>query len=136
MVEINNRTSYKIKSEDIVRTISKIKKTLNLKKKIKLSIGFVSPAEIKKINSTYRRINKATDVLSFLLEDSRQHIEGELLICLRVARRQGQEHGLKLVQELNILLIHGFLHLLGYDHEKKQDRQRMARLEQELLNNL
>lgn len=70
---------------------------------------------MKKINFQYRKKNKSTDILSFTSGDPDSM--GELLLCLPVLQRQARKHNLTLKQEVNLMLVHGFLHLLGYDHE-------------------
>ncbi len=77
---------------------------------------FLDSQSAKKINYEFRKKNYATDVLSF------SPIEpgslGELVMCPDVLKKQAREHGLSFRQELTYMLLHGILHLLGYDHEK------------------
>lgn len=88
-------------------------KRFKIKKEI--SIAILSPAEIKKLNKIYRQKNKVTDVLSFNLDD--EQILGEIVICLDQAKKQAKEKKTSLQAELKLLVVHGTLHLLGYDHE-------------------
>jgi probable rRNA maturation factor len=95
---------------------------------------------MRAMNRNYRGIDKITDVLSFSqLEDSSfQHGTtelGDIVICLSQARRQAGERGRTLNEELVVLIIHGLLHLIGYDHEKNRYQERiMKRKEMELYN--
>ena len=78
-------------------------------------------AEMRQLNAKYRKKNQTTDVLSFFVEDqplSGAKILGDVVISVEQARRQAKERGKTLKSEMVTLLIHGILHLLGYDHEK------------------
>jgi len=96
-----------------------------------ISVAILSPAEIKKLNKIYRQKNKVTDVLSFNLEDEK--ILGEIIICLAQAKKQAQEKNISLQSELKLLLAHGTLHLLGYDHEISEREARRQEKEEQLL---
>lgn len=86
-----------------------------------VSVLLVSDAEMRRLNRQFRGKNQPTDVLSFsaasLPHDHAQPPLGDLAISLDTARRQAQEHGHTLEVELKVLLLHGLLHLAGYDHE-------------------
>lgn len=95
-----------------------------LKIKKEISIALLSALEIKKLNKIYRHKDKVTDVLSFGLDD--KHLLGEIVICVEQAKKQAQEKKQSLQSELKLLVVHGTLHLLGYDHEisaKEAERQ-------------
>jgi probable rRNA maturation factor len=99
-----------------------------------VSVFLATDATIRTLNREYRKKDKATDVLSFpvdadhLLAAPKQ--AGDLAISLDTARKQADEHGHTLLIEVKILLLHGLLHLAGYDHET--DKGRMARRERAL----
>ncbi len=76
-----------------------------------------------------------TDVLSFEESGSGSFI-GEILICLSRARKQAKEVGRSLKNELAKLLLHGYLHLIGYDHEKLTDAKKMEKIEDDILRKL
>lgn len=111
MIEVNNLVFEKI-DENRVRVI--IQETLKLEGKEddkEVSVAIVPKEEIRKINNKYRKIDSATDVLSFEGEDN---ILGEIIICAEETKKNGDIFE----DELKRVLIHGTLHLLGYDHEK------------------
>jgi probable rRNA maturation factor len=86
-----------------------------------LSIALVGDREMRPLNAKYRKKNQTTDVLSFFVEDqpmSGAKILGDVVISVEQARRQAKAQGKSLKSEMVTLLIHGILHLLGYDHEK------------------
>jgi probable rRNA maturation factor len=110
-----------------------IKRDYKLKKQI--SIALIDESEIQKLNKVYRKKNKVTDVLSFILDSDQ--VLGEVLICLSQARRQAKERNDTYKAELQLLTVHGILHLLGYDHEinnKEAKKQELA--EQKILGKL
>lgn len=89
-----------------------------------LTIVFLDPKEAKKTNQQFRGKDYATDVLSF--ESLSPEHFGDLVLCPQVLQKQAQEHGLVYQEELGYMLLHGILHLLGYDHETSpQDAEKM-----------
>lgn len=97
-----------------------------------LSIVVTTDREIRKLNRQWRGKDKATDVLSFT-QDPKTGLLGDVVISLDTARRQASEGGRPLSEELERLLAHGLLHLLGHDHEKPAEARRMAKAEVALL---
>ncbi len=95
-----------------------------------LSLAFVDNAAIAKLNKKYRRKPKATDVLSFPAETAANggpKLLGDVVISIDKAREQAQAGGWTLAQEIDRLLIHGIVHLLGYDHERSPKDARVMR---------
>ena len=93
-----------------------------------VNIALVSDAEIQRLNRKFRRVDHATDVLSFPSQEP--GVLGEIAIARGVARRQARAAGHSELIEWRVLALHGLLHLLGYDHE--QDNGRMQRVERKL----
>lgn len=85
---------------------------------------------IKALNRAFRGKNKATDVLSFPAAENGEGVAGDLAISVETAARQAEEHGHSLETELRVLMLHGMLHLAGYDHEA--DEGEMRALEEQL----
>jgi probable rRNA maturation factor len=106
---------------------------------VELSVALVDDDEMAQLNERYRGIAGATDVLSFGCDDpcpaaSDEPITlGDVVIAPEVARRQADEAGATVEAELDLLLIHGILHLLGYDHESDEDAAVMQARERVLL---
>ena len=88
--------------------------------------------EIQEINLAHRGIDKATDVLSFPLEEIEGFPLGSIMISVDIAKRVAEELGHSLDEEIALLFIHGMLHLLGYDHEC--DEGEMREKEEEVIN--
>jgi probable rRNA maturation factor len=103
-----------------------------------LSISLVTDRAIRRLNRTWRKKDKPTDVLSFPAGELPRGTPGprqlgDVVISLDTARRQAREYKRTPEAEVARYLAHGLLHLLGYDHERPRDAQRMARLEEQLL---
>jgi probable rRNA maturation factor len=100
-----------------------------------LTIIFLNSLAAKRLNDQFRKKNYATDVLSF--EGLSPDELGELIICPQIIKKQSVEHRLTVKQELGYMLIHGCLHLLGYDHEQdEKEERRMFRLQDRIFNQL
>ena len=82
-----------------------------------VSVLLTGDAAIRELNRKYRRKDKATDVLSFPAAEMATGIAGDLVISLETALRQAEERGHSLETEIKVLMLHGLLHLAGYDHE-------------------
>ncbi|MDZ4169539.1 MAG: rRNA maturation RNase YbeY [Coriobacteriia bacterium] len=107
---------------------------------VELSIAVVEIAEMTELNTTYRSKEGPTDVLSFPCDDPCAVVGpgesvtlGDVIIAPEVAERQAAEYGHTVEEELNLLLVHGVLHLLGYDHEADEEAAAMQARERVLL---
>lgn len=113
----------------------------NIEEEAELSISFVDESEIQAINRDYRDKDKVTDVISFSLEEDEPEIEGldmprilgDIIICLEVAKEQAESYNHSLSRELGFLALHGFLHLLGYDHMTESEEKEMFSRQDEVL---
>jgi len=97
----------------------------------------MNPEEIQTLNRDYRNKDTATDVLSFPVNNelaTGPSISlGDIVICVEVAQKQANEYGHNLDRELAFLLVHGMLHLLGYDHETPEDEAEMCAAQEDIL---
>ena len=106
---------------------------------IEFNIIFVNNEYIHNLNRDYRNIDRPTDVITFRLADYEEvmcgkiNILGDVYISLDKAKEQSIEYGHSYLRELSFLLIHGFLHLLGYDHMNEEDEKEMFSLQEEIL---
>ncbi|TYR82369.1 rRNA maturation RNase YbeY [Priestia megaterium] len=109
-----------------------------------ISITFVDNDRIQEINREYRDKDKPTDVISFALEEMGEdeiHIVGEdmprvlgdIVISIPKTQEQANEYGHSFMRELGFLTVHGFLHLLGYDHETPEDETKMFTRQKDIL---
>lgn len=105
-----------------------------------LSLTFVGKTRMQKLNRTYRERDYATDVLAFPMQDVLQSslaFVGDVVICIPVALAQASRFGNTADEEILRLLIHGTLHLLGYDHETTdREAKRMKRKERAIFGRL
>jgi probable rRNA maturation factor len=99
-----------------------------------VSVLLTGDEAIRTLNRQYRRKDKATDVLSFPVADTVEGVAGDLVISLETASRQAEERGHTLEMEIRVLLLHGLLHLAGYDHQT--DDGAMHRKERQLRREL
>jgi len=130
-IEVNNKTKLRITKKQIEQLLSQASSKDGL-----ISLALVSSAEIKKLNKKYRKKDQVTDVLSFSepkefnLPDEPM---GEIIICSIRARKQAKELGHGFQKEINRLTLHGFLHILGYDHKTEKQAQKMEKKEKSIL---
>lgn len=105
-----------------------------------LSLALIGNTEMQKLNARYRRKDYPTDVLSFPIEETlpaAHRVLGDVIISVEMARQQAKERGCTADQEMVTLLIHGIVHLLGYDHERSaKDARVMKRLENKIYRQL
>ncbi|MFN2593419.1 MAG: rRNA maturation RNase YbeY [Actinomycetota bacterium] len=100
-----------------------------------LSVLFVTSDHIRRLNERFAGDDYATDVLSFpMMEDEEDSLLlGDVVICPRVAQTNAARLGHAVDVELDTLLVHGILHLLGYDHDSDDDKRKMERRQSEIL---
>ena len=111
MIEIRNLTSKYVDKkffEKVVRVVLR-----GEKKRLDVSIVIMSPKEIQSLNRRYRKKDSPTDVLSFKYDGF-----GEIVLCMDIIKRHAKDLEVAFKRNLSLTLIHGILHLLGYDHEK------------------
>lgn len=111
-------------NQKILKTAKKLLSDLECSE-AELSIVLVDDAEISELNAKYRGKESATDVLSFTQEALSENLQllGDVVISLETATRQAQELGHSLYYEVVRLLVHGVLHLCGYEHENVEEHQ-------------
>lgn len=103
-------------------------------------IIFVDLKETQRINKEYRGIDSVTDVISFALEDTSDNIQidmrilGDIYVCIPKMIEQANTYGHSIKRELSFLVVHGLLHLLGYDHMNELDEEIMFGLQELILN--
>ena len=139
------------KWEDIVKKVfEKCFETEGLQdSKLYITVTFTNPENIQKINKEYRNIDRPTDVLSFPMFEKEeldkkiqendfpcQDILGDIVISIPKVEEQAKEYGHSFERELSYMLVHGFYHLMGYDHMEEKDKQVMRTKEEKVLETL
>ena len=141
-VEIFNETNEEIKELEILKPLLEYaRKKENLEDtELEFSVIIVDNKRIHEINKEYREIDRPTDVISFALEDNEEiefdhyRVLGDIYISIDKVREQAKEYGHSEKRELAFLTIHGFLHLLGYDHMEPEEEKIMFAKQEEILN--
>ena len=146
MIEINNLTTVEIDQERIKDIVKKVLEEEN--KQGNISLAFIGQGRMRVVNKKYRGKNRVTDVLAF--PESKVSFEkfrigpfkkfsglGEIVICLREVKKNAKKFTSSFNKELARVLVHGVLHLLGYDHEKSEEQaKKMEEKEKNYLNQL
>ena len=117
--------------------------------KLYITVTFTNPENIQSINKEYRDIDKPTDVLSFPMFQKEeldkkieekdfqyQDILGDIVISIPKVEEQAKEYGHSFERELSYMLVHGFYHLMGYDHMEEEDKKEMRTKEENILKTL
>ncbi|WP_353948014.1 rRNA maturation RNase YbeY [Sporolactobacillus sp. Y61] len=129
----------------IIRLLNHASEVLQLVGEIECSLTFVGNERIREINRQYRGIDRPTDVISFALEEKADdeaplhlgkgepRVLGDIIVSLKKAHEQAAEYGHSFERELGFLVIHGLLHLLGYDHTTEQEKKKMFGLQEKIL---
>lgn len=131
MIEINNLTTVEVSEVLIKKIIEAVLKGERADLGAGVSVAFVGPGRMRKLNKTYRKKNRVTDVLSFAGSKVGfqkfkigpiQKMEGigEMVVCFREVAKNAKKDSKSFEDELKHIIIHGVLHLLGYDHEKSE----------------
>lgn len=126
-----NSVKIKIDKVSVHKLIKSLRDELNFKIE-SLSVNFIDSSQIKQINSEYLDHNSSTDILSFNYSGSNNNLDGELFISYPDAEINSKKYKVTLNQELNRLIIHGILHLLGYNDTTKSEKKIMKSLENQL----
>ncbi len=145
--DIKPQKEYEEIIQDVIKTCYKQEKIEN--SKLIITITLTTPENIKEINKTYRDIDRATDVLSFpifekdeldkKIEKKDFEIEdmlGDIVISIEKVEEQAVEYGHSFERELSYMVVHGFYHLMGYDHIKEDDKKIMRKKEEQVLEKL
>lgn len=140
MVEIFNQTNQEIEE---LKTVEKVLESAIVKENlgdVSFNLIIVDNDYIHELNRDYRKIDRETDVITFALEDEDSlvlpedvRVLGDIYISIDKARSQAEEYGHSLLRELSFLAVHGFYHLLGYDHMTKEDEKVMFGKQEEVL---
>jgi probable rRNA maturation factor len=129
MIEINNLTKQYINKARINKIAKAFFKKYKIKEDLIVSLAIIGDAKMRQINSVYRGKNKPTDVLSFpdLME---------IIINIHQIKRQAKEFNKKISDELDFILVHGLLHLVGFDDNTEKKRLEMIEIGENFLLNL
>lgn len=143
-LDIEKNKDYEQIIEKVVKQCFKVEKLEN--SKLYISITLTTPNNIQKINKEYRNIDKPTDVLSFPMfekEELEEKIQtnnfefedvlGDIVISIEQVNIQALDYGHSFERELAYMVVHGFYHLMGYDHMVEEDKLEMRKKEENIL---
>ncbi|WP_420490051.1 rRNA maturation RNase YbeY [Neobacillus vireti] len=130
---------------EVERLIHFAARKQQIEEQSEVSITYVSNERIQEINREYRHKDTPTDVISFAMEELGEgevelsgiempRILGDIIISIPRTKEQAEEYGHSFERELGFLAVHGFLHLLGFDHMTDEDEKEMFTLQKEILN--
>lgn len=139
-VIFNNLTEEKVEEENLINDVLEFAMKKEQLDNTSFSVIFVDNEYIHNLNKTYRNIDRPTDVITFALEDDESIINGsdnrmlgDIYISLDRAHEQAKEYGHSFKRELSFLAVHGFYHLLGYDHQTEEEEKIMFGKQEEIL---
>lgn len=148
--DIQENEEYRKIVEKVAKTCFEEEKLFNTN--LYLNVILTNPEIIRQTNKKYREIDKETDVLSFpmfqkeeldrLIEDSKEHEEpvedvlGDIMVSIPRVIEQAEEYGHSVERELAYMIVHGFYHVMGYDHIEEKDKIIMRPKEENILNKL
>ena len=144
---LEKNESYESTIKEVVNECFKTEKLD--KTNLYISITLTEPEEISKINKQYRNIDRATDVLSFPMFEKdeldkkiqendfeNEDILGDIVVSVDKVKEQAIEYGHSFERELSYMIVHGFYHLMGYDHIEENDKKIMREKEENILKEL
>ena len=145
--DIEENKQYEETIEKVIKQCFKEEKLAD--SKLYITVTLTNPRYIQEINKQYRNIDKATDVLSFPMFE-RDELEekiknkdfehpdmlGDIIISIEKVKEQAKEYNHSFERELSYMVVHGFYHLMGYDHIKEEDKKEMRPKEEKILNDL
>ncbi|HSM23822.1 MAG TPA: rRNA maturation RNase YbeY [Anaerolineaceae bacterium] len=135
-VNIQNFQKFNI-PKNIEQTVNSSLSILNKNLDITVNISFVDEVEMSTLNNNFRNIQSPTDVLSFeagiIDPENGKTILGDIVICYPFVTQQAKESENDIHDELRLMVIHGLLHLLGYDHEDEESKQIMWEKQNKIL---
>lgn len=135
-------------AENVLKECFKEEKIENLN--FYLSVTLTNPEQIHKLNKEYRNVDRATDVLSFPMFEKEEideivskqiknpipEVLGDIVISIKKVKEQANEYGHSFERELSYMLVHGFYHIMGYDHIEEEDKVKMRAKEEVILSRL
>ncbi|MHB1252619.1 MAG: rRNA maturation RNase YbeY [Candidatus Humimicrobiaceae bacterium] len=152
VIIVNNQSEFELNENEIKKISDFLFKKLEKEESSELNVVFIGSEETKEVNKKYRNIDKETDVLSFsymedkkifgFIDDAESFRDefgfftvGEILICPSAAQENIKIYnkGWTLKKELIFLIIHGLLHIYGYDHEAEDEKKQMEQKQEEML---
>lgn len=140
---IDKKIEYENTINEVIEACFKEEKLNN--RNLYINIILTTPTNIRQINKQYRNIDNETDVLSFpmfekdeieKIDKTIEEVLGDIIISIERVEEQAKEYGHSFTRELAYMVVHGFYHIIGYDHIEEEDRKQMRKKEEAILNKL
>lgn len=142
-IGIFNETQEKVENLEVLEPLLTYALEVENVDNLEFNVIIINNEEIHKINKEYRGIDRPTDVISFALEDYKDikyendyRVLGDIYISIDKVKEQAKEYGHSFERELSYMVVHGFYHLMGYDHIKEEDKNIMRQKEENVLEKL
>ena len=140
-VECSGRFPVSLNQNEAFKLVKKTMRLAGWESRAGINLSLVDDKEIRKLNRQWRGINKPTDVLSFNYPKARSPVAGkdlvpqlgDIVISMETVRRQAKLNKRTIKEELAVMIVHGCLHLLGFDHDLAAKEKRMFRLQHDIL---
>lgn len=142
-IQIDNRSGEDCSEDALLELAAFALQQLIVDQRAQLELSLVDVDEMTRLHEEWMDEDGPTDVLSFPMDELRPNqisendqlpvVLGDVVICPEVARQQGEAAGHGMEQELQILLVHGILHLLGFDHAQKEEEREMFALQAKII---
>lgn len=140
MIYFDNRQDLIKIDEEIEKIVEKsieaALKEIEFTDDYEVSVSFVGDEEIHELNRDYRGVDRTTDVLSFPMDDEFTNMLGDIVININKVIEQAKEYGHSEKREISYLTVHSSLHLMGFDHEKEEDKKEMRAVEDRVMEKL
>jgi len=134
----NNTRKFKVDKKALMNNLNSIASRIKFDCELNLDISFVSKKTMKSVNGKFRNKNSPTNVLSFsdkIANDQSKQI-GEVLICPAIADEEALRDKNDFNDYVGFLLIHGILHIIGYDHKTEPEQEQMEKFEEAIFNSI
>ncbi|HNW15837.1 MAG TPA: rRNA maturation RNase YbeY [bacterium] len=142
-LSIQHKNGFSINRAELRNAVKKtlVHNGMKISDPYEISIVFTGRSEIKEMNREYRNIDRATDVISFAFSEGEgsqfvPFLLGDIFICPEVVADHAEKFGTTFENELIFVVVHGVLHLLGFDHNRKSDREKMREAEDIVMKEL
>lgn len=125
-----------LKATQLESVAKSVDQSIKLSRDYNIGLSFVNTKTIQELNEKYAGNNYPTDVLSFEYEDSAQESDGDVVVCTEIAESQARENNISFEAELSLLIAHGILHILGYDHQDKKQAASLDAIQSDIMKKL
>lgn len=131
----NNTRKFKVDKKSLMSNLNCIVSMIEFDYELTLDVSFIGRGTIKSLNEKFRNINSSTNVLSFSDKIANNQLKriGEVLICPAIAEEEAHRDKNDFNDYVGFLLIHGILHVIGYDHKTEAEQKEMEKLEETIF---